>query len=103
MSGNIETRLRALEMKVPADIVLMLRDGTTIEHPGPPLAFFAHASEQIAQRRGALFNAAHRIVSATGCGKLHEVLLAMVEGPVEQPLLKPLSRKRRRSRQRLHG
>ena len=103
MSGNMEGRLRALEMSVPADIVLTLDDGTTVERPGPALEFFMEATEQIARKRGPLFDVAHRVVSVTGFGKLFEVLLAMLEGPVQQPPPKPLSRKRKRKHQCLRS
>jgi len=83
MSGkNLEARVRALEERVPEDIVLTLDDGTTIEHPGPVLTFYKQALEEIRRSPKARERYA-RVVSATGCGRLHEMLRAFALGPVE--------------------
>jgi hypothetical protein len=83
MSGkNLEARVRALEERVPDDIVLTLDDGTTIEHPGPVLTFYTQALDEIS--RSAKARARYlRVVSATGCGLIWQVLAAAAYGPVE--------------------
>ena len=78
---SIKTRLEALEEVTPQGIVLTLDDGTQIEHPGPVLEFYEEATEQISRKRGPLYNAALHTVSATGFGKMHELLYAMAVGP----------------------
>lgn len=83
MSGkSLEARVRALEEKMPDDIVLTLGDGSTVEHPGPALDFYNEASAQIERKRGPLYEAARRVVGATGFGRLHELLYAQATGPV---------------------
>jgi hypothetical protein len=81
---SIKTRLEALEGATLPGIVLTLDDGSTIEYPGPALEFYAEAQEQISRKRGPLYKRPRHIVRATGFGKLQEVLLAMVEAPVDQ-------------------
>lgn len=81
---SIKTRLEAIERMVPDAIVLKLDDGSTFEHPGPAIAFYMEGMRQIAKKRGPIYHAALHYVSATGCGRMHELLRAMALGPVKR-------------------
>jgi len=78
----IRRTISDLAARVPQPISLTLDDGTKVEHPGGPLEFFADAQDQINRKRGPLCQAALHNVSATGCGRLHDILFAMAIGPV---------------------
>src|SRR5450432_51448 len=80
---NLESRVRALEAVTPSAIVLTLDDGTTITHPGPALTFYTQALEEI-DRSPKARQKYLRVVSATGCGLLWQVLAAFAYGPAEE-------------------
>jgi hypothetical protein len=83
MSGNnLEARVKALEDRTPKDIVLTLNDGTTMTHPGPALTFYMEALDEI--RRSPKARTRYlRVVSATGCGLIWQLLAAVAHGPAE--------------------
>ena len=79
---NLEARVDRLEQATPSDIVLVLADGTEFRYVGSPLRFVTDAAKQI-ERGGStpIADACCRMVKATGCGLLHELVAALVEQP----------------------
>ena len=82
---NIRARIEKLETREPEDIILKLRDGTHFHYPGPALSFFSEGLDDIRENRTTpLLKAIRETVSAEGCGRIWEVLLALAYSPVSQ-------------------
>ena len=89
---SVDSRLEALERDLPRELVLLLDDGHTFHHPGPPLQFYAEAMQQI-KSNGPLFRACCRAVRASDGSRLYEIVRALAE-----PLLAEKNRPKRRGR-----
>lgn len=77
MTG-LKKRIQRLEANIPEDIVLYLKDGREYRHPGPPLDFFMQGMNDLARGEGALLDALKQTIRAKGCGRLHELLRALL-------------------------
>jgi hypothetical protein len=59
--------------------MLYLCDGSTFHHPGPALAFYTEAMSEInAGHDGPIMTALRQTVRAKGCGKLYQLLWAVM-------------------------
>lgn len=73
------SRLEALERQTLPDVVLYdASERVILRHPGPAVKFFSEAMEQIREERGPLLPAVRGAVKADNCGRLVEVLKALM-------------------------
>jgi hypothetical protein len=67
------------------DVVLHLADGGRFSYRGTALEFFSETLEQHSQGGGPLVDATVATVAMAGGCKLHEILQALIAGPVPAP------------------
>jgi hypothetical protein len=85
MSRSLLSRIEKLEAKLPRGIELILDDGTSFHHSGPPLQFAMECRDQMNAGGGPIVDAVMRTVDAKGCGLLWQ-LLAAVWRPVSDEM-----------------
>lgn len=79
MSETTKSRLAAIEAKLPKPVVLILEDGSTYRHPGPPLKFYGEILKHI-NENGPLCGIVRRAVRSQGFGaKMLELAKALLE------------------------
>ena len=81
MIERLRRRIEQLEAGVPRAVVLTLRNEHTFSHPGPDIQFFNEGMEQIRAGKGPILAAVKDSVKAEGCGRMAELLKALL--PVE--------------------